>query len=97
MTFFIVKKPTFIQFNMEKKKDTSSLKSVHQILYDGTYSNAALVKLKNGTWCIKYGDKLLELKEVEAKESSIVKMEGNKGEVLAGVKSKWILQNSCGL
>lgn len=97
MAFFIVKKPTFIDFNMEHHSETVSLKSKHQILFDGTSSNASLVKLRNGTWCVKYGKILLELKSVDCKDTAISKIQNNKGEMVESVGCKWILQNSANL
>ena len=97
MTFFIVQKPTFIDFNTETHTETVSLKSKHQILSDGVSSNSALVKLKNGTWCIRYGKHLLELKEVDCKNTTIGKIQNNSGKMVENVKCKWVLQNNASL
>lgn len=97
MQFFILKKPTFIDFNMEKLSETVSLKGKHQILFDGSSSNSSLVKLKDGNWYVRYGKVLLLLKSVECKEMTIGKLQNNKGELIKGIKSKWILQNTANI
>ena len=94
MPFFIVKKPTFIDFNMATHTQTVPLKSKHQILFNGNSSNSSLVKLRNGTWCIRYGNILLELKSVDSKDTAIARIQNNTGEVIENVESKWIIQNN---
>lgn len=94
MQFFIVKKPTFIDFNMEQLSETVSLKGKHQILYNGTSSNSSLVKLKDGNWYIRYGKSLLKLKSVDCKEMTIGKIHNDQGELIKSVNNKWILQNT---
>ena len=94
MQFFIVKKPLFIDFNMEKLSETVSLKGKHQILFDGTSSNSSLVKMKDGNWYVRYGKTLLKLKSVDCKEMTIGKIQNNQGELVESVNKKWILQNT---
>jgi hypothetical protein len=81
--FFILKKPAFIDFNTELCSNESSLKSRHQILFNGTDSNAKLVKMSNGKWYVKYGRNLLEMKEVICKPMGISQVEDGKGQILS--------------
>lgn len=92
--FFIIKKPAFIDFNLETCTNETALKSRHQILYNGTDSNAKLVKLNNGKWYIKYGRNMLELKEIPSKKMAIAEVEENKGNIKGVAESKWFLQGT---
>lgn len=93
MPFFILKKPAFITFNLEKYSENTSLISKHQILSNETVHNASLVKHRNGKWYIKYGNKLIEMKEVPCKEIAISELKEESGIVIEESKSKWFLQN----
>jgi len=97
MKLFIVKKPAFLTFNLEKYTEGAPLMSKHQILSDGSVTNAALVKRADGTWCIKYGNDLLEMKSVECKEVVVSRINGRDGEFLEKTTSKWFVQNSANL
>lgn len=97
MTFFILKKPAFITFNMEKYSESVSLMCKHQVLSDGNVSNASLVKHKNGRWYIKYGNVLLEMRDVECKEMFISKIKDDSGTFVEKVNCKWFLQNTANL
>jgi len=94
MNFLILKKPAFIDFNQEVYTKESSLKSRHQILYDGKDSNARLIKLKNGKWFVKYGNTMIEMKAVSCKPMRIATVEGKQGQFLETVSVKWFLQNT---
>lgn len=94
MKYFILKKPAFIDFSMEKYSEKMPLMSKHQILSDGKMSNASLVKHKNGKWYIRYGDALLELKSIESKEMAISSIKMDSGSILGKDKNKWFLQNT---
>jgi hypothetical protein len=93
-SFLIIKKPTFIDFNMELHTETVSLKGRHQILFNGESSNSSLVKLRNGNWYIRYGNVLLELKSSKCKDMTIAKIQNNSGQMLETVGCKWIVQNN---
>ncbi|ELA41149.1 uncharacterized protein VICG_01848 [Vittaforma corneae ATCC 50505] len=97
MAFFILKKPAFITFNMEKYSENMSLMSKHQILSNGNTSNASLVKHRNGKWYIKYGNVLLEMKDVKCKEMTISKINHDVGTFVEKVNCKWFLQNTANL
>lgn len=97
MRLFVVKKPAFLTFNTEKYSESMPLMSKHQILSDGNITNAALVKRADGTWCIKYGNSLLEMKSVESKEVVVSRINGRDGEFLETTNCKWFVQNSANL
>lgn len=97
MTFFILKKPAFISFNHENYSDNTALMSKHQILSNESQSNAALVRHRDGTWYIKYGKELLELRSMKCKKMCIAKIEEGEGEMVEKVENKWFLQNTVGL
>lgn len=97
MNFFVLKKPAFLEFSMQAYTENASLHSKHQILSNSKVTNASLVKHKNGKWYLRYGDALLELKDVETKEIVLSKIENDCGTVFATVHKKWFVQNTCNL
>lgn len=97
MRFFVLKKPAFLTFNTAKYTENTSLMSKHQILSDGVASNAALVKHENGSWYIKYGNALLELRSIGTKDMFITSVDGNSGVFVEKTRKKWFLQNTANL
>lgn len=97
MRFFVIKKPAFLTFNMEKYSEAMPLMSKHQILSDGNKTNAALVKREDGVWCIKYGNTILEMKSVECKDVVVSRVTGRDGVFLEKTNQKWFVQNTANL
>lgn len=93
--FFILKKPAFVEFSLEKYSKNITKLNKHKILSDGNVSNASLVKHRNGSWYIKYGNNLLELKEIESRKMTISEIdEDNGGKLIENADRKWFLQNT---
>lgn len=93
MRFFVLKKPAYLDFNAEHYTEEASLKSRHQILSNGASSNAKLVRLRNGEWCIRYGNTMLEMRSVESKPMKVSVLDGKGGRFLDTVDCKWFLQS----